>query len=68
MMFICGSSFKSQGSHHALHGRQKNGAFGAGLHASGYILSGTHANYMVSPVDALLPNVNPELQSAYLEA
>ncbi|MCF1444772.1 hypothetical protein ACI2VK_24710 [Ralstonia nicotianae] len=42
--------------------------FWAGMRASNFAWTGKQASYTLSPVDALLPNVSPELRAAYLEA
>jgi hypothetical protein len=42
--------------------------FWAGMRVSGFAWTGEQVRYTLSPVDALLPNVSPELRSAYLEA
>jgi hypothetical protein len=42
--------------------------FWAGMRASNFVWSNGHVSYMLSPVDALLPNVNPDLLKSYLDA
>lgn len=42
--------------------------FWAGMRASNFAWTEKQASYTLSPVDALLPNVSPELRAAYLEA
>lgn len=41
--------------------------FWAGMRASNFVWSNDHVSYTLSPVDALLPNVTPDLLKAFLD-